>query len=162
MYIEKAVAANETLYRDGYHLIGHSQGGLLTRCLLEVWPRHRVRNYISLSGVQNGEYGSVPRSCCRQPIAFFCHAPALLLLLGFLCVSSVELLGQCLPSTLAMLAHTHSIATLVSCFLAVIKIYYHYYRSLPLPLPLLLLVVIVVAMIAMVVVVVVGWFRSLV
>jgi len=44
-------------FANGFHLIGHSQGGLLTRCVVEESDRFNIRNYISLAGVQAGEYG---------------------------------------------------------------------------------------------------------
>ncbi|KAF0975641.1 hypothetical protein FDP41_005635 [Naegleria fowleri] len=43
-------------FRD-HHLICHSQGGLLCRSYLQMYPKHTVRVFVSLSGVQNGEFG---------------------------------------------------------------------------------------------------------
>lgn len=43
---------------EGFHLIGYSQGGLISRALLETHPKHNVRNFISLSSPQAGQYGS--------------------------------------------------------------------------------------------------------
>ncbi|EFC36424.1 predicted protein [Naegleria gruberi] len=40
-----------------HHLICHSQGGLICRSYLQTTPDHNVKVFISLSGVQNGEYG---------------------------------------------------------------------------------------------------------
>lgn len=47
--------------RNGFHGIGHSQGGLLMRCYVERYTHlpgyPRVRNLISWMGVQNGVFG---------------------------------------------------------------------------------------------------------
>eukprot|EP01121_Diplochlamys_sp_Union-15-3_P010003 TRINITY_DN2760_c0_g1_i2.p1 TRINITY_DN2760_c0_g1~~TRINITY_DN2760_c0_g1_i2.p1 ORF type:complete len:304 (+),score=42.10 TRINITY_DN2760_c0_g1_i2:29-913(+) len=44
-------------FDDGYHIIGHSQGGLLTRCVAESMPEHKIENLISMAGVHYGQYG---------------------------------------------------------------------------------------------------------
>lgn len=44
-------------YANGYHLIGHSQGGTLLRCVLQAMPDHRARSLISLAAPQLGVYG---------------------------------------------------------------------------------------------------------
>ncbi|XP_065202825.1 lysosomal thioesterase PPT2 homolog isoform X2 [Planococcus citri] len=46
------------LHPEGFHLIGYSQGGLLSRAVLEFFPMHLVRNFISLSSPQAGQYGT--------------------------------------------------------------------------------------------------------
>lgn len=43
---------------EGIHLIGYSQGGLISRAILEKYPLHNVRTFISLSSPQAGQYGS--------------------------------------------------------------------------------------------------------
>lgn len=43
---------------EGIHLIGYSQGGLIARGILEKYPSHNVKNFISLSSPQAGQYGS--------------------------------------------------------------------------------------------------------
>jgi palmitoyl-protein thioesterase len=43
---------------EGVHLIGYSQGGLLARAILQSFPEHNVKNFISLSSPQAGQYGS--------------------------------------------------------------------------------------------------------
>lgn len=42
---------------DGIHLLGFSQGGLIARALLQVYPHHNVKTFISLSSPQAGQYG---------------------------------------------------------------------------------------------------------
>lgn len=43
---------------EGVHLVGYSQGGLLARAILEVYDDHNVKNFISLSSPQAGQFGS--------------------------------------------------------------------------------------------------------
>lgn len=43
---------------EGIHLLGYSQGGLLARAILEVYSDHNVKNFISLSSPQAGQFGS--------------------------------------------------------------------------------------------------------
>lgn len=43
---------------EGIHLLGYSQGALLSRTILQSFPNHNVQNFISLSGPQAGQYGS--------------------------------------------------------------------------------------------------------
>ncbi|XP_003704313.1 palmitoyl-protein thioesterase 2 [Megachile rotundata] len=47
-----------TAFPEGIHLIGYSQGGLLARAILQRFPDHNVRNFISLSSPQAGQYGT--------------------------------------------------------------------------------------------------------
>lgn len=46
-------------FPEGINLIGYSQGGLLARAILQRFPMHNVRNFISLSSPQAGQYGSI-------------------------------------------------------------------------------------------------------
>jgi len=54
--LEKTIAENEELFRDGFILVGHSQGGIVSRGVM-MQHKFNVTKYISLSGVQNGFYG---------------------------------------------------------------------------------------------------------
>ncbi|XP_029052176.2 lysosomal thioesterase PPT2 homolog isoform X1 [Osmia bicornis bicornis] len=45
-------------FPEGIHLVGYSQGGLLARAILQRFPKHNVRNFISLSSPQAGQYGT--------------------------------------------------------------------------------------------------------
>jgi len=54
--ISQIVASNDS-FRDGYHFLGHSQGGLMMRVMLEVMDNLQVDTYVSLAGVQYGIYG---------------------------------------------------------------------------------------------------------
>uniref|UniRef100_U5ES24 palmitoyl-CoA hydrolase n=1 Tax=Corethrella appendiculata TaxID=1370023 RepID=U5ES24_9DIPT len=46
------------LHPDGVHLLGYSQGGLLSRAVLQITPDHCVEHFISLSSPQAGQFGS--------------------------------------------------------------------------------------------------------
>ena len=56
-HIRSMVAANATLYADGYHLVCKSQGGLICRCVIESMADHAVDTFVSLAGPQMGVYG---------------------------------------------------------------------------------------------------------
>ncbi|KAK9511227.1 hypothetical protein O3M35_005825 [Rhynocoris fuscipes] len=43
---------------DGVNMIGYSQGGLIARGILQQFPEHNVKTFISLSAPQNGQYGT--------------------------------------------------------------------------------------------------------
>ncbi|XP_017890290.1 lysosomal thioesterase PPT2 homolog [Ceratina calcarata] len=45
-------------FPEGINLVGYSQGGLLARVILQAFPDHNVRNFISLSSPQAGQYGT--------------------------------------------------------------------------------------------------------
>ncbi|XP_070517053.1 lysosomal thioesterase PPT2 homolog isoform X2 [Cardiocondyla obscurior] len=45
-------------FPEGINLIGYSQGGLLARVIMQRFPMHNVRNFISLSSPQAGQYGT--------------------------------------------------------------------------------------------------------
>lgn len=45
---------NATRGMAAYHLVCHSQGGILCRAVLETMDDHRVANFVSLAGVQQG------------------------------------------------------------------------------------------------------------
>lgn len=45
-------------FTDGYNLLCFSQGGLLCRAFIQSQDKHRVRNFISLSSPQGGQYGN--------------------------------------------------------------------------------------------------------
>jgi len=54
--IDKVIAENEELFRDGFIFYGHSQGGLVSRAVIQQ-RRYNITKYISVAGVQNGFYG---------------------------------------------------------------------------------------------------------
>jgi len=44
-------------FSDGYHLLCHSQGALLCRCISEYFDNHNIDTFISLAGPQLGTFG---------------------------------------------------------------------------------------------------------
>jgi len=56
-YIRKLVSENPSAMKNGYHLVCHSQGGLICRTLVEYMEDHKVHTLISLAGPQMGVYG---------------------------------------------------------------------------------------------------------
>ncbi|XP_076679465.1 palmitoyl-protein thioesterase 2 [Andrena cerasifolii] len=45
-------------FPEGINLVGYSQGGLIARAILQRYPDHNVKNFISLSSPQAGQYGT--------------------------------------------------------------------------------------------------------
>ncbi|XP_015127302.1 lysosomal thioesterase PPT2 homolog [Diachasma alloeum] len=56
--IGEDVMAIAAAFPEGINLLGYSQGGLIARAILQRFPNHNVRNFISLSSPQAGEYGT--------------------------------------------------------------------------------------------------------
>lgn len=53
------VMAIAAAFPEGINLLGYSQGGLIARAILQRFPNHNVRTFISLSSPQAGQYGSM-------------------------------------------------------------------------------------------------------
>jgi len=56
-YIQN-ITQNNVDFENGWHLMCHSQGGLVCRGVIENWTGHNINTYISLAGPQMGQYGS--------------------------------------------------------------------------------------------------------
>lgn len=56
--IGEDVMAIAAAYPEGINLLGYSQGGLVARAILQRYPEHNVRTFISLSSPQAGQFGS--------------------------------------------------------------------------------------------------------
>jgi palmitoyl-protein thioesterase len=52
-----AQLANDTKLKHGFNLIGHSQGGLITRAYIERYNDPPVYNWVSWAGPQGGVFG---------------------------------------------------------------------------------------------------------
>jgi len=53
-----ATVAADPKLKDGFDLIGHSQGGLITRAYIERYNNPPVFNYFSWAGPHGGQYGT--------------------------------------------------------------------------------------------------------
>ncbi|XP_011312847.1 lysosomal thioesterase PPT2 homolog [Fopius arisanus] len=56
--IGEDIMAIGAAFPGGINLLGYSQGGLIARAILQRFPEHNVRNFISLSSPQAGQYGT--------------------------------------------------------------------------------------------------------
>jgi hypothetical protein len=57
-YVANLTSSLPSVFQNGYHIIGHSQGGLLMRCVIENFDAHKVDQFVSLAGVVNGYFGA--------------------------------------------------------------------------------------------------------
>lgn len=54
--INDIVSASPDDFKDGYHLVCHSQGALICRCLTEYIDTHNIDTLVSMAGPQMGVY----------------------------------------------------------------------------------------------------------
>jgi len=54
--LKQTIAENEEAFKDGFIFLGHSQGGIISRAMIEqnAW---NITKYISVAGVQDGFFG---------------------------------------------------------------------------------------------------------
>jgi pimeloyl-ACP methyl ester carboxylesterase len=51
-FISNITDAQPQVYGQGYHLVCHSQGALLCRCIAQEWDDHQISALVSLAGPQ--------------------------------------------------------------------------------------------------------------
>jgi len=66
--ITNYIAQNPADFEDGYHLVCHSQGGLICRAITEMMDDHKIHTLVSLAGPQLGVWGKDFFNGIRIPI----------------------------------------------------------------------------------------------
>lgn len=51
-FISNVSNSQPDVYAQGYHLVCHSQGALLCRCIAQEWDDHKISALVSLAGPQ--------------------------------------------------------------------------------------------------------------
>ncbi|KAE8952863.1 hypothetical protein PF010_g32757, partial [Phytophthora fragariae] len=52
----REITANSSEFDNGYIFVAHSQGGPISRAVVEEMDDHKVKRYISMAGLQNGQF----------------------------------------------------------------------------------------------------------
>ncbi|EGZ16848.1 hypothetical protein PHYSODRAFT_501480, partial [Phytophthora sojae] len=52
----REIVANSSEFDNGYIFLAHSQGGAIARAVIEEMDDHKVKRYISIAGLQNGQF----------------------------------------------------------------------------------------------------------
>ncbi|GMF57589.1 unnamed protein product [Phytophthora fragariaefolia] len=52
----RQIVANSSEFDNGYIFLAHSQGGAVSRAVIEEMDDHKVKRYISTAGLQNGQF----------------------------------------------------------------------------------------------------------
>jgi len=55
--IQSIINSHPDQFANGFHLLGHSQGGIIGRAVVQASDNFNIRNFVSVSGVQAGIYG---------------------------------------------------------------------------------------------------------
>jgi len=59
------IIANPEVFKNGYHLVGHSQGTVVLRAVVEMYPMNVV-NFVSLAGALGGIYDCPSAVLCES------------------------------------------------------------------------------------------------
>lgn len=70
----KARVLTDTRFWRGFHLVCHSQGALLCRCITEAWDNHKIHTLVSLAGPQMGVWST---AYLENYVDVFANYPAL-------------------------------------------------------------------------------------
>ena len=62
-FISKLTDAQPQLFGQGYHLLCHSQGALLCRCIAQEWDNHNISALVSIAGPHVGFPAGGTHSC---------------------------------------------------------------------------------------------------
>jgi len=89
--------------RNGFNLIGHSQGGLVTRAFIERFNDPPVHNWISLAGPQFGVYGVPDFNALCPPE----DCPWIASLFSLLDDPNTDILGESIQKFLSFAAYWH-------------------------------------------------------
>ncbi|EGZ27454.1 hypothetical protein PHYSODRAFT_321259 [Phytophthora sojae] len=75
----RSIVQKDSRFDNGYHFVGHSQGGGLARAVVENMNDHKVHSLVSLAGVQNGMfYGPQPEDLVPLQVMINVLGPSLL------------------------------------------------------------------------------------
>lgn len=76
----RGIIANDTAtYKNGYIVMGHSQGAVIARTMIQNWDEHKVQLFISIAGTQNGIFYGPQAADTIPLIAFLTYfAPVVL------------------------------------------------------------------------------------
>lgn len=71
--IEGIIAKDPATYAKGYHFVAHSQGGSISRGVIEEWDNHNVHTYVSMAGDGNGNFYG-PQASDQVPLQVLLQA----------------------------------------------------------------------------------------
>jgi len=70
----KVIVKTDSRWWRGFHMVCHSQGALLCRCITQAWDDHKIHSLVSLAGPQMGVYST---AYLDQYVQVFANYPAL-------------------------------------------------------------------------------------
>lgn len=80
----RSIVATDERFQNGYVFVGHSQGGVIARAVVEEMDDHQIHTLVSLAGVQNGSFfGPQPEDATPLNDVLSVFGPMLLPTAGF-------------------------------------------------------------------------------